>query len=82
MKFNNLKVTDLDKFFDVVNSCDGAVYLESPDMRLNLKSNLCQYVSLAKLCCADEKEISEIEVHAEKREDIDKLFKFMCGGIG
>ena len=82
MKFNNLKVADLDKFFDVVNSCDGAVYLESPDMRLNLKSSLCQYVSLAKLCSADSEEISEIEVHAEKREDIDKLFKFMCGGIG
>ena len=43
MKFMNLKVEKLDDFFKVVNSCEGNVYLESPDMKLNLKSKLCQY---------------------------------------
>ena len=81
MKFYNLKVEDLPDFFEIVNSCEGNVYLESPDMRLNLKSSLCQYVSLAKLCTAGHEDIKEIEVHAEKREDIDKLFGFLCGGF-
>lgn len=81
MKFNNLKTEDLGKFFEVVNNCKGDVYLESPDMRLNLKSKLTQYVSFAKLCAANTDEIAEIEIHAEEREDIDRLFNFMCGGI-
>ena len=49
MKFMNLKVEKLDDFFNVINSCEGNVFLECPDMKLNLKSKLCQYVSLAKL---------------------------------
>lgn len=80
MKLINLRTEDLEKFFDVVNSCKGNVYLESPDMRLNLKSKLTQYVSFAKLCSASNNEIAEIEIHAEEREDIDRLFNFMCGG--
>ena len=80
MKFYGLKVDELDDFFDVINSCTGNVYLESPDMRLNLKSNLCKYVSLAKLCTAGKSDIEELEVHAENKEDIDRLFHFMYGG--
>ncbi len=80
MKFNKLKVKDLEKFFDVVNDCKGNVFLRSPDMMLNLKSRLTQYVSLAKLCAANTKEINEIEVCAEESEDIEKLFGFMYGG--
>lgn len=80
MKFYGLKADDLEEFFEVIDKCEGNVYLESPDMRLNLKSNLCKYISFTKLCTAGQDEIKEIEVHAENREDIDRLFKFMCGG--
>lgn len=80
MKFMNLKIDELEDFFEIVNKCKGDVYLESPDMRLNLKSNLCKYISLAKLCSADQEYIKELEVFAEDKEDAALLFRFMCGG--
>lgn len=81
MKFMNLKVEKLDDFFKVVNSCEGNVYLESPDMKLNLKSKLCQYLSFANLCSADSEEIKEMTIKADNAEDVTKLMKFMFDGI-
>ena len=81
MKFMNLKVEKLDDFFKVVNSCEGNVYLESPDMKLNLKSKLCQYLSFAKLCSADSEEIKELTIKADNEKDVTKLIKFMFDGI-
>ena len=46
MKVSNIK--DIDKFFSVVDSCEGRVELVTGEGdRLNLKSKLSQYVSLA-----------------------------------
>ena len=81
MKFVNLKVEKLDDFFDVINSCEGNVFLEGPDMKLNLKSKLCQYVSLAKLCSAGVDEIKELDINADNPNDTAKLMKFMFDGI-
>lgn len=81
MKFMNLKVEKLDDFFNVINSCDGNVFLEGPDMKLNLKSKLCQYVSLAKLCSAGIDEIKELNIIADNPDDTAKLMKFMFNGI-
>ena len=78
MKFMNLKVEKLDDFFKVVNSCEGNVYLESPDMKLNLKSKLSQYVSMANIFSNGE--IPELEIIAYEKEDIDKLVSFMING--
>ena len=48
MKVSNIK--DIDKFFEVVDSCDGKVELVTGEGdRLNLKSKLSQYVSLANI---------------------------------
>lgn len=80
MKFFNLKVELLDDFFKVVNSCKGNIYLESPDMKLNLKSKLCQYLSFVKLCSADRDEIKELTIKAENTDDFKKLMKFMYEG--
>ena len=45
MKIENIK--DVDKFFEVVDSCKGRVELVTGEGdRLNLKSKLSQYVSL------------------------------------
>ena len=45
MKVSNIK--DIQKFFDVVDSCAGKVELVTGEGdRLNLKSKLSQYVSL------------------------------------
>ena len=81
MKFMNLKVEKLDDFFDVINSCEGNVFLEGPDMKLNLKSKLCQYVALAKLCSAGFDEIKELNIIADNPDDTAKLMKFMFDGI-
>ena len=48
MKVSNIK--DIQKFFDVVDSCAGKVELVTGEGdRLNLKSKLSQYVSLANI---------------------------------
>ena len=48
MKVSNIK--DIDKFFSVVDSCEGRVELVTGEGdRLNLKSKLSQYVSLANI---------------------------------
>lgn len=77
MKLTNLKVECLDEFFKVVSDCKGNVYLECDDLRLNLKSKLCQYVSLAKLCSAGADEIKELELKVENPDDVASLMKFM-----
>ena len=48
MKVSNIK--DVEKFFEVVDSCTGRVELVTGEGdRLNLKSKLSQYVSLANI---------------------------------
>ena len=74
MKVQN--ITDIDKFFEVVDSCKGKVELVTGEGdRLNLKSKLSQYVSMANIFSGGE--IPELEVVAYEPEDIDKLVKYM-----
>ena len=77
MKIENIK--DVDKFFEVVDSCKGRVELVTGEGdRLNLKSKLCQYVSLANIFSNGE--IPELEVLAYEKEDVDRLLNFMLSG--
>ena len=77
MKVQNIK--DVNKFFEVVDSCAGKVELVTGEGdRLNLKSKLCQYVSLANIFSNGE--IPELEIIAYEKEDIDKLLNFMING--
>ncbi len=77
MKIENIK--DIDKFFEVVDSCKGRVELITGEGdRLNLKSKLCQYVSLANIFSNGE--IPELEIVASEKEDVDKLLNFMING--
>lgn len=80
MKFMNLKVENLKTFFALVDGCEGKVYLQSPDMMLNLKSKLCQYMSFAKLCGANSEEIKELDIVVENPKDREKLINFMMNG--
>ncbi|MDY3918878.1 MAG: polya polymerase [Candidatus Limivivens sp.] len=74
MKVQN--ITDINKFFEVVDSCKGRVELVTGEGdRLNLKSKLCQYVSMANIFSNGE--IPELEIVAHEKEDIDKLIAFM-----
>lgn len=77
MKVSNIK--DIDKFFEVIDDCKGKIELVTGEGdRLNLKSKLCQYVSLANIFSGGE--IPELEIVASEKEDIDKLFNFMING--
>ena len=74
MKVQN--ITNIDKFFEVVDSCKGKVELVTGEGdRLNLKSKLAQYVSLANIFSNGE--IPELEIVAYEKEDIDKLMDYM-----
>ena len=76
MKIQN--INDIEKFFQVVDSCAGKVELVTGEGdRLNLKSKLCQYVSMANIFSNGE--IPELEILAYEKEDIDKLIAFMMG---
>ena len=77
MKVQN--ITNIDKFFSVIDDCSGKVELVTGEGdRLNLKSKLSQYVSMANIFSNGE--IPELEIIAYKKEDIDKLVKFMVDG--
>ena len=81
MKFTNLRKEKLDDFFEVVKKCKGNVYLMSPDMHINLKSNLAHFISFASLCSASAEEIEKIEIVAHERDDIVLLLNFMIEGM-
>ncbi len=74
MKVQN--ITDIEKFFKVIDSCEGKVELVTGEGdRLNLKSKLSQYVSMAKIF--SDGTIDELELLAYEPADIDKLVNFM-----
>ena len=76
MKIQN--INNIEKFFQVVDSCSGRIELVTGEGdRLNLKSKLCQYVSMASIFSNGE--IPELEILAYEKEDIDKLIAFMMG---
>ena len=73
------KITDVEKFFKVVDSCKGRVELVTGEGdRLNLKSQLTKYVSLATIFSNGE--IPELELVASDAEDVEKLMDFMLNG--
>ena len=75
MKISNIK--DTDAFFKVIDSCEGRVELVTGEGdRLNLKSKLSQFVSLANIFKADDS-IPELEIIAYEPEDSKKLLEFM-----
>lgn len=74
MKVQN--ITDIDKFFEVIDSCEGKVELVTGEGdRLNLKSKLSQYVSMANIF--SDGSIAELEILAYEPDDITKLVNFM-----
>lgn len=75
MKIYNVK--DVEGFFKVIDACKGKVELiTSEGDRLNLKSKLCQYVSLTELLNSAVN-IPELEVVAYEHEDTDRLIQFL-----
>ena len=79
MKITN--ISNIEGFFKVVDQCKGTVELITGEGdRLNLKSKLSQYVSLATIFSKGDVEIPELELVAHEPEDITRLIDFMMGG--
>ena len=74
MKVENIH--NVNEFFKVIDSCKGKIELVTGEGdRLNLKSKLTQYVSLANIFSAGE--IPELEIIAYEPSDVTKLIEFM-----
>ncbi len=74
MKVTNIK--DVNKFFEVVDSCKGKVMLVTDEGdQLNLKSKLSQYVSLANIFSGGN--IPEMDIIASEPEDVQKIVDYM-----
>lgn len=70
-------IHDIEKFFKVIDSCEGKVELVTGEGdRLNLKSKLSQYISLANIFSVKE-DIPELELVAYDPADVRKLIDFM-----
>ena len=77
MKVQN--ITNIERFFQVIDSCEGKVELVTGEGdRLNLKSKLSQYVSLANIF--SDGQIEELEIIASEPKDVDRLVSFMING--
>ncbi|MDF2879155.1 MAG: hypothetical protein K0S30_2251 [Clostridia bacterium] len=76
---NNIKITnitDVDSFFKTVDQCKGEIELvTSEGDRLNLRSKLCQYVSLTKIF--SEAKIDEITIAVADSDDVQLLLQYL-----
>lgn len=75
MKVTNIQ--NIDAFFKAIDECKGKVELvTSEGDRLNLKSQLSKYVSLAKMF-SDGKLIKEVDLVVYEKDDIDRMISYM-----
>lgn len=72
-------ITDVEGFFRVIDQCKGKVEMITGEGdRLNLKSKLSQYVSMANVFSGGE--IEALEIIAYEKEDIDRLARYINQG--
>lgn len=81
MKITDIKgikdVNDMDKFFELVDTCKGRVELLTGEGdRLNLKSKLSQCISLTHVF-SQGSSIPELEIEVSEQEDMDKILDFI-----
>ena len=68
-------ITDIEGFFKVIDSCKGRVELISQEGdRINLKSKLSQYFSLANIF--SDGVVDELEIFAYDPEDVKRIIDF------
>lgn len=77
MKIQN--ISDVENFFQVIDQCKGTIELVSAEGdRINLKSKLSQYLSMASIFSNGY--INELELVAHEPEDVERLIKYMYQG--
>lgn len=78
MKIQN--IDDVESFFKVIDECKGPVELVSPEGdRINLKSKLSQYLSIASMFSNGY--IKELELVATDKDDVERLINYMYQGM-
>ncbi len=76
----NLHNIDLKEFNDVLLTCEGEVFMVTPEGdRLNLRSKLCQLIGFTKLI--EGGNIARATLECSNPEDRSKLFRFNLFGI-
>lgn len=71
------KVENVQEFFKVVDSCSGRVELLTGEGdRLNLKSKLCQYLSMAQIFSKQDE--LHLEIVASEEEDLQKICSYLA----
>ena len=67
---------DIQEFLNIVASCEGDVYLKSPEGDIfNLKSSLSRYIAVGRLI---EEEGDSLELFASRREDRARLMNLVA----
>ena len=78
MKVKNIK--NPQEFMEVIDKCSGKVELLTTEGdRLNLKSKLCQYISLTSIFTSASK-IEELEIVAYEPEDTQRILEYIMKG--
>lgn len=74
-----MHINNIDKFFEMIDGCEGKVELVGDDIRLNLKSKIAQIVGLANIFAAGY-EIPELEIVAYNQNDVNRIIQYMVNG--
>lgn len=74
MKIKN--ISNIQNFFKMIDSCSGRVELLTGEGdRLNLKSKLCQFISIANIFSSDD---IDAEIVASEEEDLHLICQFFA----
>lgn len=72
-------VSNIEELFEIINKCKGNVELISHEGdRINLKSRLAQYLSIAGVFSNGY--VRELEIYIEDADDRDRILEFIVSG--
>ena len=75
------RISNIQEFFKIIDSCKGRVELLTGEGdRLNLKSKLCQYLSMGQIFSRQAE--LHLEIVASEEEDLQKICRFLTEEIG
>ncbi len=70
------KIENVQEFFQIIDDCKGRVELLTGEGdRLNLKSKLCQYLSMAQIFSKQDE--LHLEIVASEGEDLQKICSYL-----
>lgn len=71
------KIENVQEFFRIIDECKGRVELLTGEGdRLNLKSKLCQYLSMAQIFSKQDE--LHLEIVASEEEDLQKICSYLA----